>query len=144
MAQFCGVTVSGDLQLYSRLTYSADDFGASSAFANHVSSTVACLCRGARGSTAIHVDPIGGRGLGSTIAECFVSVDGDIFVYATQGGSDKDATVLDEAIVDGTTGPCERVEGCEIDGGDDADDNAAMTQVLEKVHVLVILLLNWI
>lgn len=147
MAQFCRVTVSDNLQLYSRLTYSADDFGASSTFANHVSSAVGCLCRSARDSTAVHVDPIGGRGLGSTVAECFISIDGGIFVHAAQGGSDEDATVLDEAIVDGTTCSCERIEGCEIDGGDDADDDAAMTRVLENAHVLIILIIilfNWI
>lgn len=44
--------------------------------------------------------------------------------------------------MDGTACSCERIEGGEIDGGDDADDDAAMTEVLEYVHVLEIFLFN--
>jgi hypothetical protein len=64
---------------------------------------------------------IGGPG---SVAKRLISVNGNMLIGAVEGGFEEDVAVLEEGVVDVETGPGQGVEGVEVDGGDDGEDNA--------------------
>lgn len=82
---------------------------------------------------------VGGVDAGDAVPQRLGRVDGDLLVGAAQGRGDEGAAVLDEAVVDHAARPREGVERCEVNMGDDADDDAATIFLLElqTSHVLL-------
>lgn len=104
-----------------RATYSADHGVAPSALANHVTRAVARLAVVA--SAILHVKPIARAG---AVAERLLGVDGEAIVQAAQSGVEEHGAVLNEAVVDAARGAGQRIEGVEVDGGGDGNDDAAV------------------
>jgi hypothetical protein len=61
---------------------------------------------------------------GNAVPKGFFGVNGHGLVGASQGGGNQGAPVLDQAMVYQATCAGERIEGCEVNVGDDADGNA--------------------